>query len=195
MTRNRIEAFSDGVLAIVITIMVFGLKPPATTSLLALQTVLPTFFCYVLSFVYVGIYWNNHHHLLHAVHTVNGAILWSNLHLLFWLSLFPFVTQWMGENPEQSVPTVLYGIVLLAAALAYNILQRTIVTAHGKASTLQRVLGSDWKGRTSPILYAVGSVVAFFKPWVGQVAYVLVALLWLIPDRRIVRGLELDKHP
>lgn len=185
MEKNRLEAFSDGVLAIIITIMVLEMKVPHGGEWSSLRPVLPVFLSYLLSFLYVGIYWNNHHHLLKACHRVNGAILWANLHLLFWLSLFPFVTGWMGENHFSSVPTALYGGVLLLAAVAYYLLQFCIVQVEGPDSALARTLGKDWKGKVSPFLYALALVFAFSWPAVAQALYITVALVWLIPDRRI----------
>jgi len=187
MNTSRMEAFSDGVIAIIITIMVLELKVPHGTDLAALQPLIPPFLGYVLSFIYVGIYWNNHHHLLHACTQVNGAILWANLNLLFWLSMFPVITDWVGENHAASVPTALYGVVLLLAALSWWVLQRTIIAAQGPGSVLKRAVGADRKGRISPLLYALGVVLAFWSPPVSQGLYLLVALLWLIPDRRIER--------
>ena len=185
MGKGRLEAFSDGVIAIIITIMVLEMKVPHGAHLEDLQPVLPVFFSYVLSFVYVGIYWNNHHHLLQACTNVSGAILWSNLHLLFWLSLFPFATGWMGENKFATIPTALYGIVLLMAAIAYVILQQAIIRAQGSDSILQKALGSDWKGKLSPLLYIASIATAFWQPAVAEAILVAVALIWLIPDRRI----------
>ena len=190
MGKNRLEAFSDGVLAIIITIMVLELKVPHGDSLRTLAPLLPVFMSYVLSFVYVGIYWNNHHHLLRAADRVNGAIMWSNLHLLFWLSLFPFVTGWMGENHYAAAPSALYGGVLLAAAIAYWILQQTIIAAQGSESPLKVAIGSDWKGKLSPVLYLLGIASTLHWPWVAQALYVAVALMWLVPDRRIERALH-----
>jgi uncharacterized membrane protein len=187
MEKNRLEAFSDGVLAIIITIMVLELKVPHSPDLAALNPLLPVFLTYLLSFIYVGIYWNNHHHLLKAAHKVTAGIMWANLHLLFWLSLFPFVTGWMGENHFTPAPTALYGAVMLLAAIAYYILQSVIVAAHGPGSRLALSLGRDLKGKLSPVLYALAIAAAFFWPWVAGCIYVLVALLWLIPDRRIAR--------
>ena len=183
------EAFSDGVLAIIITIMVLEMKVPHDTELKALKPILPVFLSYVLSFVYVGIYWANHHHLLHSTKRVSGPILWANLHLLFWLSLFPFATGWVGENHLAATPTAAYGFVLFMAAIAYWILQRTIIVRQGRASLLASAIGSDWKGKLSPVLYLVAIPVAFVNPWFSTVVYVLVAFLWLIPDRRIERAL------
>ncbi|HEX4911561.1 MAG TPA: TMEM175 family protein [Permianibacter sp.] len=189
MGKNRLEAFSDGVIAIIITIMVLELKVPHDTSAHALLALWPVFLSYVLSFVYVGIYWNNHHHMLHTVHHVSGAMLWANLHLLFWLSLVPFVTGWMGENHFAALPTALYGVVLLMAAIAYFILQRIIVRAHGADSVLKRALGRDWKGKVSLLLYGAAIVLAFFSQWLAGAIYGAVALMWLVPDRRIERTL------
>jgi len=189
MGKNRLEAFSDGVLAIIITIMVLELKVPQGEHLAALQPLLPVFLSYVLSFVYVGIYWNNHHHLLHATQWISGGILWANLHLLFWLSLFPFVTGWMGENHFASLPTALYGFVLLMAAIGYWVLQRTIMASEGVDSLLARAIGKDLKGNLSVVIYAAAIPVAFFNQWISQAGYVLVALMWLVPDRRIEKVL------
>ena len=189
MGKTRLEAFSDGVLAIVITIMVLELKVPHDPSLSAVSALLPVFLSYVLSFVYVGIYWNNHHHMLHACTRVTGNILWANLHLLFWLSLLPFVTGWMGENHFAPIPSALYGLVLLCAAVAYWILQQVIIASQGDDSPLRRAVGNDWKGKLSPLLYIGAITLTFFLPWAGQLIYVGVALLWLVPDRRIERTL------
>jgi uncharacterized membrane protein len=185
MEKNRLEAFSDGVLAIIITIMVLEMKVPHGSDLGALKPLLPVFLSYVLSFVYLGIYWNNHHHLLKAVRSVNGAIMWANLHLLFWLSLFPFVTGWMGENHFTPVPSALYGAVLLMAAIAYYLLQNIIITQRGRDSRLAAAIGRDFKGKLSPLLYAAGIAASFVRPWIAGCIYVFVALMWLIPDRRI----------
>jgi uncharacterized membrane protein len=193
MGKNRMEAFSDGVLAIIITIMVLEMKVPHSSDLQALKPILPIFFSYVLSFIYVGIYWNNHHHLLHSTHKVTGAILWANLHLLFWLSLFPFATGWAGENHLASVPTAAYGVVLFMAAIAYYLLQQTIIRQQGPDSLLASALGKDWKGKLSPILYLSAIGLSFLNPWIATALYVLVALIWLIPDRRIERALT--QHP
>jgi len=187
MGKNRLEAFSDGVLAIIITIMVLEMKVPHGSDLASLKPVFPIFLTYALSFVYLGIYWNNHHHLLKAVARVDGATMWANLHLLFWLSLFPFVTGWMGENHFTQAPTALYGAVLLLAAVAYVILQTVIVAQHGRNSKLAAALGRDIKGKLSPALYALAIGAAFVVPWVSGAIYVLVALMWLVPDRRIAR--------
>ena len=190
MEKNRLEAFSDGVLAIIITIMVLGLQVPLSPDLAALKPLLPVFLTYALSFIYLGIYWNNHHHLLKAAHKVNAAMMWANLHLLFWLSLFPFVTGWMGENHFTTAPTALYGVVMLLAAIAYYILQSVIVAEQGPDSKLAKSIGRDFKGKASPVLYAVAIVTAFFEPWISCCIYVFVALMWLIPDRRIERVLD-----
>jgi uncharacterized membrane protein len=185
MGKSRLEAFSDGVIAIIITIMVLELKVPHTKELSALWELGPVFLSYVLSFANVGIYWNNHHHLLHTVKHVSGSILWANLHLLFWLSLFPFTTGWMGENHFATWPVIVYGINLLLAGVAYTILVRAIISVHGKDSDLARAVGSDFKGNISIATYATAIVVAFLNPWISGGLYVAVALLWFIPDRRI----------
>ena len=190
MGKNRLEAFSDGVIAIIITIMVLEMKVPHGDTIQTLVPLLPVFMSYVLSFIYIGIYWNNHHHMLHTVTRVSGAILWANLHLLFWLSLFPFVTGWMGENHYAAAPSALYGGVLLAAAIAYFILQQTIIAEQGSESPLKNMVGRDWKGKLSPFVYVIGIVSTFFVSWVAQALYVFVALLWLIPDRRIERSVR-----
>ena len=190
ITKSRLEAFSDAVLAIVITIMVLELKIPHDASLSSLAPLLPVFLSYVLSFIYLAIYWNNHHHMMLTVHHVNGAILWANMHLLFWLSLIPFSTGWMGENNFAAAPTALYGIVLLMAAIAYFILQFVIVAEHGKTSVLATALGKDIKGKISPLLYIAGIVSSFFCQWCAAAIYALVALLWLVPDRRIEKALS-----
>ena len=192
MNRNRLEAFSDGVMAIIITIMVLEMKVPHGTNLAALKPILPVFLSYVLSFIYVGIYWNNHHHMLHVTGRVSGGILWANLHLLFWLSLFPFATGWMGENHLASTPTAIYGVVLLMAAIAYYILQRAIMARQGPESVLAEAVGCDWKGKLSPVIYLVAIPLAFVSSWIASALYAGVALLWLIPDRRIERALA--KH-
>jgi len=185
MSKGRLEAFSDGVIAILITIMVLELRVPRGTSWDALRPLLPVFLTYLLSFMFLGIYWNNHHHLLHAADRISGKVLWANLHLLFWLSLVPFVTGWMGENRFSSLPTALYGVVLLLAAIAYYILQATIISAQGPGSRLAAALGKDLKGKISPVLYLVAIGFAFFNQWISDALYVAVALLWLVPDRRI----------
>jgi uncharacterized membrane protein len=189
MNNSRLEAFSDGVIAIIITIMVLELKVPHGTTLESLAPLIPNFLSYVLSFIYVGIYWNNHHHMLHTCESVTGRILWANLHLLFWLSLFPVTTAWMGENHLAAAPSVLYGAVLLMAAIAYWILQQAIIVTQGQDSLLKKAVGGDWKGKVSPALYVIGTVTAFYSPPLAQCLYVLVALLWLVPDRRIERAL------
>ena len=190
MQRNRLEAFSDGVIAIIITIMVLEMKVPHGTDLAALKPILPVFLSYVLSFIYIGIYWSNHHHLLHATHRVSGGILWANLHLLFWLSLVPFVTGWMGENHFAALPAALYGLVLLLAAVAYFVLQKAIVARQGNDSVLAGELGRDRKGKLSLVLYVVGIGLAFVSPWLAAGIYALVAAMWLVPDRRLERVLE-----
>jgi uncharacterized membrane protein len=189
MGKGRLEAFSDGVLAIIITIMVLELRAPHDTDLAALRPLLPVLLSYVLSFIYLGIYWNNHHHMLSCTRRVTGGILWANLHLLFWLSLVPFVTGWMGENHLASIPTALYGLVLVMAGIAYLILQRQILNAEGPHSVLAGALGRDIKGKLSPLVYAVAIGAAFVRPLIAHVMYLLVALTWLVPDRRIERAL------
>jgi len=190
MGKSRLEAFSDGVIAIIITIMVLELKAPHEASLDALRPLVPVLLSYALSFLYVGIYWNNHHHLLHAARRVSGGMLWANLHLLFWLSLIPFTTAWMDENHYAAVPTALYGAVLLMAAIAYAVLQHLIIVSQGADSVLRRAVGRDWKGKLSPLAYLMAIVVAPWSSWVSQALYVGAALVWLIPDRRIERALE-----
>jgi uncharacterized membrane protein len=190
MDKNRLEAFSDGVIAIIITVMVLELRVPQGSDWAALKPVLPVFLTYVLSFIYVGIYWNNHHHLLKAIRKVNGGIMWANLHLLFWLSLFPFVTGWMGANHFTTVPTVLYGAVMLLAAIAYYILQSLVIASHGCDSRLAASFGRDIKGKLSPVCYLAAIAAAFFRPWVSGCLYGFVAILWLIPDRRLARVVE-----
>ena len=189
MQKNRLEAFSDGVIAIIITIMVLELKAPAGVELASLRDQVPDFLSYVLSFIYVGIYWNNHHHLLHTCERVNGAILWANLHLLFWLSLFPITTAWIGESHSAAAPSALYGLVLLMAAIAYWILQQQIIAAQGPESILKKAVGADWKGKLSPVIYLLGIAAAFIWPRLAQALYLLVALLWQVPDRRIEKVL------
>ena len=184
------EAFSDGVLAIIITIMVLGLQVPLSPALSALKPLLPVFLTYALSFIYLGIYWNNHHHLLKAAHKVNAAMMWANLHLLFWLSLFPFVTGWMGENHFTTAPTALYGVVMLLAAIAYYILQSVIVAQQGPDSKLAKSIGRDFKGKASPVVYTLAIGMAFVEPWISCCLYVFVAFMWLIPDRRIERVVD-----
>ena len=195
MGTQRLEAFSDGVLAIIITIMVLELRAPHEVDLQALRPLLPVFLSYVLSFVYLGIYWNNHHHMLHVTTTVDGGILWANLHLLFWLSLVPFVTAWMGENHFASVPMALYGVVLLMAGVAYLFLQRAIIARQGADSMLARAVGRDLKGKLSPVFYSLAIVASFIRPWIAGALYVLVALTWLVPDRRIERTVDLMGEP
>lgn len=190
MSKSRLEAFSDGVLAIIITIMVLELKVPHGDSFDDLLPLFPVFLGYVLSFVYLGIYWNNHHHMLQTLTRPTGSVLWANLHLLFWLSLFPFTTGWMGENRFAPTPTLLYGVVLLMAAIAYFILQGRIIAAEGSNSILKQAIGRDWKGKTSVIAYATAIVTALRWPGFAKALYVLVALMWLIPDRRIERALQ-----
>ncbi len=190
MQKTRLEAFSDGVLAIIITIMVLELKVPHGVALTTLAPLLPVFFSYVLSFIYVGIYWNNHHHLLHAAHKVSGSVLWANLHLLFWLSLLPFVTGWMGENHFAPLPTALYGVVLLMAGAAYWILAHALIRTEGPQSLLAKAIGKDHKGTLSVVLYALAIPLAFVSPWLAQALYAVVALMWLVPDRRIEKVLS-----
>ena len=185
MGKGRLEAFSDGVIAIIITIMVLELKVPHGTGLDALSPLVPVFISYVLSFVFIGIYWNNHHHMLHAVGKVNGRILWANLHLLFWLSLVPFVTGWMGENHFAALPVALYGVVLLMAGIAYFVLARSLAAHHGKESTLALALGKDTKGKASVAIYAAAVPLSFVNPWIAFSMYIAVAIIWFIPDRRI----------
>ncbi len=185
MPKTRLEAFSDGVIAIIITIMVLELRTPHGTDLAALRPLLPVFFSYVLSFMYVAIYWNNHHHLLRATKHINASIMWANLHLLFWLSLAPFVTGWVGHYHDAAWPTAVYGVIFLMAAVAYTILQNSIVAAQGKQSALAAALGGDWKGKLSLGSYVVAIGLAFVNHWISDALYVFVALLWLVPDRRI----------
>jgi uncharacterized membrane protein len=189
MGKNRLEAFSDGVLAIVITIMVLELKTPEGQGVESLLSILPTFLSYILSFVYVGIYWNNHHHLLHTLQKVTGPVLWANHHLLFWLSLVPFASGWMGGNPSAPVPTALYGIVLLMASIAYHLLQKLIINSGQGSPMLKQAIGNDIKGKVSMLAYLIASGLAIVNPWIAQALYVILALLWLIPDRRIERML------
>jgi TMEM175 potassium channel family protein len=189
MGKNRLEAFSDGVIAIIITIMVLELKVPHGASVDALMPLFPVFLSYVLSFVYLGIYWNNHHHMLHTCVKVTGAMLWANLHLLFWLSLVPFSTGWMGENHFAAVPSAVYGVVLLMAAIAYWILQELIIASQGEDSLLKKAVGGDWKGKLSPVLYVVAIVASYWLQWISISLYVIVAMIWLVPDRRIERVL------
>jgi uncharacterized membrane protein len=189
MGKGRLEAFSDGVIAIIITIMVLELKVPHEADLISLRPLIPVFLSYVLSFIYIGIYWNNHHHLLHTIRHVNGSTLWANLHLLFWLSLVPFATAWMGENHFAALPVALYGVVLLFAAIAYFILTRILIASHGKDSALAQAVGRDFKGKVSLVLYIVAIAFSFLNSWLACVLYVLVAIMWLIPDRRIEKTL------
>lgn len=192
MTKGRLEAFSDGVFAILITIMVLELKVPHGSDLEALHERLPIFLSYVLSFIYVGIYWNNHHHMLHATSRIKGSILWANQHLLFWLSLVPFCTGWLGENPSAPLPSAVYAVVLLCSGIAYLMLEMCIIAVEGKDSKLARAVGQDRKGQISAVLYAVSIGAAFVRPWLAQVVFVGVALMWLVPDKRIEATLEGD---
>jgi uncharacterized membrane protein len=185
MGKDRLTAFSDGVIAIIITIMVLELRVPHGDDLTALKGVAPSFLTYVMSFVYLAIYWNNHHHLLHTVGRVDGLILWANSHLLFWLSIIPAATAWMGQNLSAPLPTAVYGAVLLMPAIAYYILQKTIIRQQGSHSVLAKALGNDFKGKLSPVLYIAGIAVAFVSPWLSIALYALVAVMWLVPDRRI----------
>jgi len=193
MSKNRLEAFSDGVLAIIITIMVLELKVPHGSDFSSLLPVIPVLLSYILSFLYLGIYWNNHHHMLHTVKHVTGGVLWANLHLLFWLSLFPFVTWWMGENYFSPATLALYGLVLFFAAIAYFILQTVIIKSQGKESLLAKAIGRDFKGKSSPILYLAGIAMSFAVPVLAESLYVLVALMWLIPDKRIERVIGTER--
>lgn len=188
MQKGRLEAFSDGVFAIIITIMVLQLEPPEVPDFRAIIPLVPTFMSYLLSFVYVGIYWNNHHHMLQLTGKVNGAVLWANMHLLFWLSLIPFVTGWLGNTGFASEPLIVYGILLFLAAVAYYLLQKAIIKVNGTESLLAKALGKSWKEQVSPVLYLIGIITAFFIPLVSAGFYVLVALLWLIPDKRIEKS-------
>lgn len=190
MGKARLEAFSDAVIAIIITIMVLEMKVPHGDSFESIVPLVPVFLSYVLSFVYVGIYWNNHHHMLHACTKISGAVLWANLHLLFWLSLFPFATGWMGENHFAPMPSALYGVVLLMAACAYWLLQQTIIASEGETSVLKGAVGSDWKGKLSPFAYVAAIASTFWVAWVARALYVFVALIWLVPDRRIEHALQ-----
>ena len=185
MSKSRIEAFSDGVIAIIITIMVLEMKVPHGATFEALLPIIPVFLSYILSFVYLGIYWNNHHHLLHAAKSPTAAIMWANLHLLFWLSLIPFVTGWLGEHHDSALPMALYGFVLLCSAVAYFILQGFVISGHGEDSPLAKAVGSDWKGKSSVVCYAISIPMAFYSPAVSVAMYVLIAVLWLVPDRRM----------
>jgi len=202
MEKNRVEAFSDGVIAIIITIMVLELKVPPhpagqaphPAELSELKPLLPVLTAYVLSFIYVGIYWNNHHHMFHSTRRVTGGILWANLHLLFWLSLFPFTTAWVGANHHSSAPTAVYGLVLLMAAMAYSILQSAIIRQQGRDSLLAKAVGRDWKGKLSPLCYLAAILLAFVSPWISNSLFIFVAILWLVPDRRIERVLTEHKR-
>ena len=194
MGKNRLEAFSDGVIAIIITIMVLELKVPHEADFKALLPLWPVIMSYVLSFIYVGIYWNNHHHMMHAVEEVSGSILWANLHLLFWLSLIPFVTAWTGENHFEAAPTVAYGIVLFMCAMAYSLLVRRLIQHHDKNATLAEAIGDDRKGKMSIVLYLVGVAVSWFAAWLGFLVYVGVAIMWLIPDRRIEKKVSEERR-
>ena len=194
MGKNRLEAFSDGVLAIIITIMVLELKQPNGAYISDLTPLLPVFLGYVLSFVYVGIYWNNHHHLLHATERVSAGVLWANLHLLFWLSLFPFATAWVGQNYAMRAPAMFYGVVLLMAAVAWYILQCAIIAREGRDSVLASALGRDWKGKISPAIYLIAIALAWISPGAALVLYALVACLWIVPDRRIERALSKGRN-
>ena len=190
MSKGRLEAFSDGVIAIIITIMVLEIKVPHGSEFSSLMPLIPVFVSYVLSFIYIGIYWNNHHHMLQATQHISGKILWANLHLLFWLSLFPFVTGWMGENNFAPQTLALYGAVLLMAALAYYLLQLAIISRNGKDSLLSKAVGSDLKGKLSPVFYIAGIVLSFIAPVISASLYILVALIWLVPDKRIEKVIE-----
>jgi len=193
MGKNRLEAFSDGVLAIIITIMVLEIKVPHGSNLASLKPLVPVFFSYILSFIYIGIYWNNHHHMMHVVSKVSGAVLWNNIHLLFWLSLIPFATAWMGENHFSLWPVVLYGSILFMAGTAYYFLAHCLSNIHGKESALAKALGNDRKGKLSVIIYAIGIGLSFISPWLGFGSYTLVAAIWFIPDRRIEKNMDI--HP
>lgn len=189
MGTNRMEAFFDGVVAIIITVMVLEMKVPHGESIETLSPLIPVLSSYVLSFLYLGIYWNNHHHMMQACHRATGSMLWANLHLLFWLSLVPFTTGWMGENQFAALPAAAYGVVLLMAAIAYWILQQRIIASQGEGSVLKKAIGNDWKGKLSPVLYVVAITLAFLSPWLSVAIYVFVALMWVVPDRRIERVL------
>lgn len=189
MGKGRLEAFSDGVIAVIITIMVLELRAPHGAELGALKPLAPALLSYVLSFVYIGIYWNNHHHMLHAAQHIDGRVLWANLHLLFWLSLVPFTTSWVGENPRAAIPTAIYGVVFLMAGVAWLLLQQALLLRNGPDSLLARAIGRDLKGKASALLYSAAIVLAFVKPWIADAVYVLVALIWFVPDRRIERSI------
>jgi uncharacterized membrane protein len=188
LAKGRLEAFSDGVIAIILTIMALEMKVPRGGDFRALEPVLPVLLSYVLSFVFIGIYWNNHHHLLHATRQINGRIMWANLHLLFWLSLVPVATGWLGENPSASLPAATYGVLLLMAAVAYSLLQAAILALNGRESVLAKAVGGDLKAKTSLLLYAVAIALAFVRPWISELLYALVAILWFIPDPRIEKA-------
>ncbi|AFD05819.1 TMEM175 family protein [Solitalea canadensis] len=190
MTKGRLEAFSDGVIAIIITIMVLEIKVPHGSDLMALKPLIPVVISYVLSFIYIGIYWNNHHHMLHAAERIDGSVLWANLYLLFWLSLIPFVTAWMGENHFAPVTMMMYGFIMLMCALAYYILQTRIIAKNGKDSKLSQALGADFKGKASLVLYTLAIGAAFIHEWISAAIYVLVAVMWLIPDKRIEKVID-----
>lgn len=185
MDKGRLEAFSDGVFAVIITIMVLDLKAPHSENISSLKPLLPAFLCYILSYIYVGMYWNNHHHMLHAATRVNGAVLWANLHLLFWLSMFPFVTAWLGENHFAKLPTAVYGFVLLMAAISYSILQKFLISCEGENSHLAKAIGNDFKGKLSILTYVVAISITFYHHSIAQALYAFIAIMWLIPDRRI----------
>ena len=190
MGKARLEAFSDGVIAVIITIMVLELRAPHGSDLLALKPVAPGLLSYILSFVYVGIYWNNHHHMLHAAQHVDGRVLWANLHLLFWLSLVPFTTSWVGEYPSAAIPAAIYGVVFLMAGVAWLLLQAALVKRNGPTSLLARAVGRDMKGKLSAALYASAILLAFYRAWIADALYVLVAMIWFIPDQRIERSID-----
>lgn len=191
MNKNRLEAFSDGVLAIIITIMVLEIKVPHhNSSFMSIRLLYPIFLSYVLSFVYIGIYWNNHHHMVHSLTKVNGKILWANMHLLFWLSLVPFATAWAGENHFAPSTMALYGFILLMAGIAYYILQYLIIVSQGNHSLLRKAIGKDWKGKLSPLFYLFGIIASYYNEWISEVIYILVAMMWLIPDKRIERLID-----
>ncbi len=190
MTKGRLEAFSDGVMAVIITIMVLELKAPMGADWAAIRPILPQFTCYILSFIFIGIYWSNHHHMMQAVERITGPVLWANLHLLFWLSLIPFMTAWVGLNGFASLPVALYGVVMLCAAIAYTILVRSLISCHAHNQTLAKAIGDDRKGNVSMLIYALSVIMAFYQPLVACAGYVLVSIIWLVPDRRIERVLQ-----
>ena len=192
MGKGRVEAFSDGVLAIIITVMLLEIKVPHGDTPLSLKPLIPVFISYILSFIYLGIYWSNHHHMMHSVQHVNGKVLWANIHLLFWLSLIPFATGWMGENNFTRWPVVLYGTILLMSGVAYYILEQTLIGLHGKNSTIASAVGSDKKGKLSVVIYAVAIALSFINPWIGMTLYTIVAAMWIIPDKRIEKKLMLQ---